>query len=389
MAFAAWTFAGCSQDDTFNESPTVNQVIEFGTYVGRDAMSRAEAATVESLKESSEGFGVFAYYTGESDFSSTYFNQKPNFMNNQQVVWTNVNNMTEKVWEYSPGKYWPNYPEKLSFFAYAPYDKTAKYGYSAAADGSNPKNNIRIPFKVKNNIADQKDLLYATELNKTKPTDGKGKVQFTFKHALSRIAVTAQYAVNHTDRKNIPWTATTVSIKKIKLTGCIMGDDGTFNEEKFFFKDGDLEIQADGTIKWWEPANTEGKQSFTWDFTSSPRSLQKTDATNAPQPVTNDTEYLMIIPWRIPSDRGEDDYNLYVNVEYTVETTDPAILNGKSKIDYNVWAPVPKLRKFEAGKAYKLNLKLAMDWVDAEAGSVAAWEDATIPTDYNGDAEIK
>ncbi len=363
MAFAALAFAGCSQDDTFNESPAVNNAIEFGTYVGRDAVSRASEITGQNLKTSNDGFGVFAYYTGISDFSNSYLNDKPNFMNNTQVTYKTIGSWTG--WEYEPGKYWPSKPEKLSFFAYAPYNANAAY--------SDTKQNIKIPFEVKNTIADQVDLVYATQINQTKPDNGN-EVKFTFKHTLSRIAVTAQYAVNNEGRRDSPWIATTVSIKKVKLTCGKMKSDDTFEETPFFFKDGDLQINAGGTFNWLEPTNTKGRQSFTWDFTSSPRVLQN-DPTNPVQPVTNENEYLMVIPWSV-----WDDYDLYVEVEYTVETTDPTILNGKSKIDHKVLASVPNLRRFEAGKAYKLNLKLGMDWVVAEAQDVASWDTSTSTT---------
>lgn len=68
------------------------------------------------------GFGVFAYYTDNLDYTCQ---TKPNFMYNQQVQ-----AMDEETWTYEPVKYWPNEfgdaaqskdQDKVSFFAYAPY----------------------------------------------------------------------------------------------------------------------------------------------------------------------------------------------------------------------------------------------------------------------------
>lgn len=83
--------------------------------------------TTERLKDLNNedgkpGFGVFAYYTDNLDYTCQ---TKPNFMYNQQVQ-----AMDEETWTYEPVKYWPNEfgdaaqskdQDKVSFFAYAPY----------------------------------------------------------------------------------------------------------------------------------------------------------------------------------------------------------------------------------------------------------------------------
>lgn len=129
--------------------------------------------TTDKLKESSIGFGVFGYYTGNSLYqnsgtkdtkeSTTGEAIAANFMYNQQVKWqkgatyvgyVNGNNETGEdagAWTYSPIKYWPNdiagastavddqdndkgnnsatgsdtYGGNVSFFAYAPYVDTS------------------------------------------------------------------------------------------------------------------------------------------------------------------------------------------------------------------------------------------------------------------------
>ena len=161
-ALGLLTFAACSNsDDVFTGSEDLaaealqDNAITFGTYMGQQAQTRgghAGAMTTDILKYYSSangedvGFGVFAYWTGESgdqDYeakngaSSTL---APNFMYNQKVLWNGTK------WDYQPVKFWPNditnsavdnpsptatgsdtYGGKVSFFAYAPY-------YSGAAD---------------------------------------------------------------------------------------------------------------------------------------------------------------------------------------------------------------------------------------------------------------
>ena len=116
----------CSKDETTMSIPQESNAIEFGTYVGRDAKTRASVQDISTV--ATKGFGVFAYYTGKSDFSDWAgvgepTSKAPNFMNNQKVTGTG-DSSTPAVytWTYAPIKYWPNEAnDKLTFFAYAPY----------------------------------------------------------------------------------------------------------------------------------------------------------------------------------------------------------------------------------------------------------------------------
>ena len=105
-------------------------VVEFSTYLGRSAVTRAGAVgpiNTEKLKESGYGFGVFATNTRLSDFR-VYRQQRAaaqpttDVMNNEHIGWS----QTEGKWAYQDGqsvRYWPAEPTdaQVSFFAYAPY----------------------------------------------------------------------------------------------------------------------------------------------------------------------------------------------------------------------------------------------------------------------------
>ena len=162
-AAAVVALASCTTSDEFFDpaQETAQQelndnAITFGTYMGNQVMTRSgykgNISTTE-LKGAAGGFGVFAYYTGNTDYESyraTTGEKYPNFMYNQNVTWsTGTPDYTGYVgadgtnkWVYSPLKYWPNdiattdkpvddqslpatgsatYGGKLSFFAYAPY----------------------------------------------------------------------------------------------------------------------------------------------------------------------------------------------------------------------------------------------------------------------------
>ena len=108
---------GCSSDEVVNDYSPEN-AIQFGTYVGRGAEARGSVIEKDDLFGDDKGFGVYAYYTDDTDFNSS--TSTPNFMKNTQVK-----SADGTTWTYSPVKYWPNEStDKLSFFAYAPWVAT-------------------------------------------------------------------------------------------------------------------------------------------------------------------------------------------------------------------------------------------------------------------------
>ena len=129
--------------------------ITFGTYMSGTPTTRAGrpgSIDTDALKtgtHKTDGFGVFAYYTGSANYNTkngASATLAPNFMFNQQVTW-NASAVAGSVtkWQYSPVKYWPNevqngavddqdndasdnqatgsttYGGNVSFFAYAPF----------------------------------------------------------------------------------------------------------------------------------------------------------------------------------------------------------------------------------------------------------------------------
>ena len=214
-AAAIAMLASCSQNDL--EAPVVAQsqqgdAIEFGTYLGKAATSRAGATG--SIKDAQalaqhEGFGVFAYYTGTNDYLGTTSvayptavaltspqasAMAPNFMYNQQVTGTNV---ATPEWSYTPVKYWPNGNTtaddqdnnagdspavgegggKISFFAYAPYvTKAAANGTGTgiiSMSDNSATGNPTITYKMQAGTANPVDLLWGTAgTNGYKAQDG-------------------------------------------------------------------------------------------------------------------------------------------------------------------------------------------------------------------------
>ena len=374
FAMAAFAFVGCSQDEVVSQSPDVNKAIEFGTYVGRDAQSRAEVIEIADLAE--EGFGVFAYYTGKNDFTSS---ATPNFMYNQQVTGTptTVGNNTTYGWTYSPLKYWPNNEgDMLTFFAYAPHKSgvTLSTGFPS------------FQFSVSETVTDQEDLLWAApHVNLTKNNntgDVDDAIKFEFKHALSRIGFDVQTMIDQVngdadgtsdDDTSGNGTSlhenTTVVVKEVVLSGSFI---------------------KTGTLAWTEA--TTGNNVYTAAITGSPESASYTlgtgnfknsqnhslGAKNTKLQITgqsvNETEvqlnaddsYIMIIPKNFTTDD-----NLTIKVTYDVVTSDGNLDSGYSQVT-NVISTSFTGINFQAGKAYKFSLHLGLTSVKLTA-DVTNW----------------
>ena len=125
LAIIVMALAGCSENEITEQNPDANKPIGFDTYTA--AQARGAENGLPAVKTS--GFGVMAYQTNGA-YSTA--GAKSEFMNNQKVTWNSSGN----TWVYSPVKFWPaGANDKISFFAYAPYNGTG-ISLSSAATAS-------------------------------------------------------------------------------------------------------------------------------------------------------------------------------------------------------------------------------------------------------------
>lgn len=353
--------SGCSSDEVVNDYSPEN-AIQFGTYVGRGAESRAVIVNEKELAKN--GFGVFAYYTqGASyDAGSTFL---PNFMNNQKITATYTDSDSEDkidyAWTYTPVKYWPNNTDdRVSFIAYAPYEESKTLNSSTG----------KLSFEVQENPKDQKDLVWAKDahLNLQKQ-NVDSKVLFNFAHALSRIGFKLSIGEDVTTKANGDLeNETTIYVDKVELS-----DD--------FVKSGKLDLTA-GTATWNQDAS---KIGFTLDYVKG--NVTDTELQNyerkgidedaeEEKPLNRDDSYLMIIP---------NNTTFTLTVTYRVFTKDAALTDEvaeqpgeKGSLVKNV-IPVSITQNFVAGNAYTYNIILGMTSVKVDA-EVGKWTD--VPSDY-------
>jgi len=418
---------GCSTDEVVNDFSQDN-AIQFGTYVGRNAVSRA--TEIDDAKLATDGFGVFAYYTRSTEWASYNTKTTPNFMNNQKVMDESQTPVSPYQWTYSPIKYWPNnVNDKVSFFAYAPYtahlvqefapttNVTGFNGTLSTTQGTTNPAGPYVSFTMADDVKTQQDLLWAAphidkvkNASSTNTTGGvtvEDKIKFEFKHALAKIGFKVQAMVDKvneddgdatdgtiekddaTDDSEEIAEETTIEVKKVTLSGD-------------FYKSGVLNlnptISTSGTTEtvtnMWSNQTAQETTWTGWVLTSTAadatagteattnfmRSTAQGETTETKHEIVTTTEtqlnaedsYIMVIPKNFPSD-GDD--KIKVEVVYTVTTTDPNLSTGSSIITNTIASEFNGIN-FEAGKAYTFCLHLGMTSVKLEA-EVKSWEDAT------------
>ena len=343
LAAAAVSFTACQKDEVLNEVQQDN-AIGFGTYVGRDAMTKATSIKEEGdLQGDARGFGVFAYYTTTTagwDGESTTFSA--NFMNNQQVKYET------NAWKYSPLKYWPKATnDKISFLAYYPW-----------TDGKNLTNGA-ISFSLSDNIPDQIDLMYNTTDNCKNLKTPDAAVSFNFGHALSRIAFMATAPAITVDNN------TTITIEEVTLT---FVENTIYTTNNFNL-----------VTKQWDPTASKynSSKSFTWKTetavnSESPKSsgtLQNNQfkiGAAAQGSLNKADSYLMIPP--------VEDAKYTITVDYEVKTGDVVVQNTYT-------TPTGTIT-FAQGKAYSFNLKIGLTAISFDA-EVTDWGIVTPLTDVS------
>ena len=191
LALAAMlVVAACGSDDTTDGgTPNVeNEAVEFTANVPLFT-TRSVINSTSDLQSS--GFGVIAYYTENTPWSTAAATATPNFMYNQQVTYSS------DKWTYSPVKYWPNDNNPadkagatgsqahsyVSFFAYAPYNGE---GITLSAPTATGAPTVTYTWgRDRDLLHDRKTDCYKT-MDKNYGTVS-GRVPFVFYHALALV----------------------------------------------------------------------------------------------------------------------------------------------------------------------------------------------------------
>lgn len=323
LAAAAVSFTACQKNEVISEMPQDN-AISFNTYLGRGAQTKGSIVELDQLK--TQGFGVFAYYTGQKTMSAYASDPgipaTPNFMNDVKVTFQ------AEEWKYTGTKYWPkNDAEKLSFYAYGPYDSSDDNAISIDATSKKPV----LTYTVDNNISNHMDVLF-TPAQEDKTVTNKNSVM-AFVHALSRVEFEVKTANTYSDY--------TINLVSVTLSGNIH-PSGT--------------LDLGGNTANWDKASAETK-SFSITDNRLIESAARRVETNQGTP-----DYIMILPQDFTGTGNELNLNVQYYVKYLSET---AVLNNVDKqVSINL----------EQGKAYKIIINISMDEVTFTA-SMTPWDE--------------
>lgn len=305
VALGAINIMGCSNDNNniVDVPSTKGAAVLFNAAVEKEIQSRGASMDLSVLKK--ESFGIMAYYTGKNDWNDNGYT--PNFMYNQKVTHSGSG------WTYSPIKYWPTTQgDKVSFFAYAPFDdSTTDKGIELS--GNNASGAPFINFTLKDTPGAMVDLVTSNVMNKQSSAT-PATVDFSFQHALSRIAFSAKTAENYVGTK--------VRVKSVSIKGD-------------FFQNGQFDLSGEGS--WTNTTNAQQK-TYTPALIDSDNELEF--ATE--KQINKDNQYLMVIP-----QNEEKTFN--VEVVYTVDGVEAEPIEGT--VDMN----------FEQGKAYNIVLNISLD----------------------------
>lgn len=311
---AAAALTACSKSEVI-DSKYGNDMIGFETYLGRDAQTKGAVADVATVQ--ANDFGVFGFYTGIQDYDPA---TPANLMNDITVSYA-----AKTGWTYYPVKYWTNATDKYTFLAYSPANLEATQGTDVAPT---------FTYTVPATLGDQIDVLYS---NDNKNVTKSEKVNFTFKHALSRITVKANAEMYDKEGAIVTEEPADGYDNTFTITSLVL--DGPFNTTGVF------DLNA-GT--WNLTAGTASYSFFTGSqaLTGELHDFAGTD------------NYLMALPTDFSAMTGEGEEAAFaktatLTVTYTVTYAGSTSAENTATVAINT--------NFEQGKAYSINIKLMRD----------------------------
>jgi len=415
FTIAALAMTGCSQDEVTNEV-VHNNAIEFGTYTGRPAQTRA-ATTTESIKN---GFGVLAYYTGKDNWKSDG-SFTPNFMYNQKVTGTNVaegGNTTTK-WTYEPVKYWPTTQnDKISFFAYAPYNDAGN-DKGIELSGNSVANTPTLKFTVADAVENMVDFVADVQIDMThkdkddsKSAVENSEVKFKFLHELTRVGFVAvvdeDVKITSTNSSTVE-SATRVVVRDIKIKTSGVTDNKFYKSATYTFANEDdaptikrgtwsdmsgTWTASGGTMTDFDLLNIMNTEGFPNDFLATGTTAPTDDKGGVWLKLTDDNptnllksdKYLFLIPVNGETGTGDSD-NITAVITYDIITADSNLSKG-----YSITSATKEVNLalgegwLKQGYAYTYIFKIGIDEIKVSADVDTDW--STDSSHTNHDVEV-
>ena len=190
MVMAALAMAGCSQNEVTEVNPDAHPVIGFDVYTG--VQTRGAETNLDALKKENAGFGFLAYKTADT-WTNDDATAVPDFLYNEHGTWTTG---TPGSSGYINTRFWPTNEDKISFFAYAPYEANPANGSSKGItlSAQTEEGAPTLDFALKtDDWKDMVDLVTDNRSDIQNQTAGSnagspGTVSFKFSHVLTKVA---------------------------------------------------------------------------------------------------------------------------------------------------------------------------------------------------------
>lgn len=377
-ALTALTLSGCSENEVTDINPDAKPAMTFDVYTG--VQTKGKETTTEAIQAESAGFGVLAYKTtGEWGNEGTGTNATPDLMYNEQVYYDN------NAWKYDNIKYWPdNANEKISFFAYAPYeDQTGgnkKTTLSLASATGEPK----ITFEVNTELTNMVDLVTDHDTKDqvfTSNSTTNGTVSFELKHVLTKVVLKAK---TDTDLGSVTKVYIT-GVKVSPLTTVSDTDKKFYSKATYKFADNtwdystnataysaDFELSGDNGVLNLTEANTWGYTTSSIDVNSSSEAVD----------LFKTGEALYFIPVNNTTGLGTAG-DVSLKVSYDIVTKiDNENSTKSSTTDKVISLPQGSLKK---GNFYTYTLVIGMNAIKLEGTVSTDWTTDSNTSDLSPD----
>ncbi|WP_455664008.1 fimbrillin family protein [Phocaeicola sp.] len=373
-ALAVVSLAGCSQNEITEVSPDAHPAVGFSVYTGTQA--RGAETDNNAIQGSGKGFGILAYYTGANDMGTS---STPNFMWNQQVTYDTGN----KVWKYTPLKYWPNTEnDKVSFYAYAPYLKQDS-NPTTELSGNTATGYPTIKFTIASEAKDMVDLVTDSVINQTKTTSN---VSFTLKHKLTKAIFQAKLGGEYF-KSDGNADKTKIYITGISLVADGSTNTGLFSYATYKFADGQWDTSTSGGSS--APAalmssnyslasilNTSSTTQVTVGGTAKDAIEISSSTTAVNLFKTSPDHALYLIPVNYLTGI-ESSKKVQVKLEYCIKTEDSNLNGGSSVVPCEVTVDLPD-NTLKQNTAYTYTFVLGLTEVKVEASVVQdGWVNGT------------
>ena len=367
--------AGCSQNDVTLTVPESDRAISFKVYTG--VQTKGTIMDNTELKKLSEGFGIFAYLSKGGNYGANTVVSSL-YMNNVHATYAGTE------WAYSPTKYWPtNTTDKVSFFAYAPYNAEGvtftAANVPATYTGNGTATGPALAFEIPASQKDMTDLVVskASDNADKAGTDNSGKVTFALGHVLSKVSMYAKTGADLTGNGQ-----TKVFIREVSLVHTKkLNKKATFDMYK-------------GT--WTLPTTDADYLANPYPLASASASSDKgvlnlvaakfADYNQPSIDITTNAdgvslfpqnEYLFFIPMTAPLGTGSAAGDVKAKIVYDIVTkasdaaTTAVVSTKTAEVDL-------KANGFKQGSAYKYTFTVGLTAITVDA-SVTAW---------TGDSEV-